>query len=252
MIKRLLRAARSPRASLVNQRAKAELRMLAARHRLPTIALQSLAAAGVVVPPPIFDDMCMPPYIGEGDHDDFAPLLKIARSLDAHVILELGTAYGNTVANLCRALPACRVYTVDAPAELQSGRDVTFSLRPDQIGRVYRQYGYADRVVQILANTLSLDLAPYLGGACVDLAIVDACHDTEYVMNDFLKVQPFIRPDGVVLLHDTHPSMSGHLLGSYRACMRLRRRGFDVRYLENTWWAVWKNGAQEASRARAA
>jgi len=251
MIERLLRAIRSPRASLANQRAKGELALLLARHRLPTIQLERLAGADVALAPPIFDDICMPPFVGVGDHDDFVPLMKIATSLGPRVIVELGTAHGNTVANLCRTLPECRMYTVDAPAELQSGRDVTFSLTPEQIGRVYRQHGYAEHVVQILANTLSLDLAQYLSEGGVDLAIVDACHDTEYVLNDFLKVQPFVRPGGMVLLHDTHPSMSGHLLGSYRACMRLRRKGLDVRHIENTWWAVWKNGSLEARHAAA-
>jgi predicted O-methyltransferase YrrM len=249
MIRRLARAARSPRRALRNQLEKAELRLLLTTHRLPISRLDEVVERGVAVAEPILDDMCMPPFVGEGDHDDYSALLKIATSIQPRIILELGTAHGNTVANLCRALPNCRVYTVDAPAELQSGRDVTFSLSSEQIGRVYRKHGYADRVTQILANTLTLDLSAHLNGELVDLAIVDACHDTEYVLNDFLKVQPFVRPGGTVLLHDTHPSMNGHLLGSYRACMRLRRQGFDVRHVEDTWWAIWNKGVVRAAAA---
>src|SRR5205823_1006557 len=95
--------------------------------------------------------------------------------------------------------------------------------------------------VQIFENTLDLNLAEYMPLASVDLAIVDACHDTDYVVNDFLKVRPFVRAGGVVLLHDTHPSMAGHLAGSYTDCLLLRRQGFDIRQLTNTWWAVWRN-----------
>jgi hypothetical protein len=102
-------------------------------------------------------------------------------------------------------------------------------------------------VNQILANTLSIDLSAVLSNTAVDLAIIDACHDTEYVLSDFLKVAPYMRPGGVVLLHDTHPSMHGHLLGSYRACMQLRRKGFDLRYLAGTWWGVWQKEAAYAA-----
>ena len=249
MIKRLARAARSPRRALRNQLDKAELRLLLMTHRLPALRLDEVVERDVPIDEPILDDICMPPFIGEGDHDDYSALLKIASLIQPRIIVELGTAHGNTVANLCRALPNCRVFTVDAPAELQSGRDVTFSLSPEQIGRVYRKHGYADRVTQILANTLTLDLAAPLNGELVDLAIVDACHDTEYVVNDFLKVEPFVRRGGTVLLHDTHPSMNGHLLGSYRACMRLRRQRFDVRHVEGTWWAIWKKGVAHAAAA---
>jgi hypothetical protein len=46
----------------------------------------------------------------------------------------------------------------------------------------------------------------------------------------------------VILFHDTHPSLRLHLRGSYLACADLRRRGFDVRHVAGTWWAIWVNG----------
>jgi hypothetical protein len=99
---------------------------------------------------------------------------------------------------------------------------------------------------------MQLDLAPYLAHSSVDLAIVDACHDCEYVINDFLKVVPYIRPGGMVLLHDTHPSLSLHLWGSYRACMVLRQRGFDICHIKDTWWGVWVNRAGAAQERQSA
>ena len=71
------------------------------------------------------------------------------------------------------------------------------------------------------------------------LAVIDACHDTMYVVNDFEKVRPFMRPDGMIFLHDTHPSLAKHLHGSYLACMKLRQQGYDIRHLTNTWWGLW-------------
>jgi predicted O-methyltransferase YrrM len=215
---------------------------LLTRYRLPTVHLEDLVGMRVTSVDPILDDVCMPPYFG-AEHDDFTPLVTIARWLRPRLVLELGTAHGNTVANLCREIDDCRVYTVDAPAEMQSGVLTTYKLKVEEIGRVYRDRGYGSRVVQILRNTLELDLSEYLQPTSVDLAIIDACHDTAYVLNDFSKVEPYVRPGGVVLFHDTHPSMSAHLGGSYRACLFLRRKGFDVRHIANTWWAFWSRGS---------
>lgn len=171
---------------------------------------------------------------------DFAALMKIARSLNPRIILELGTAYGNTVANLCRQCPAARIVTVNAEGAEQTGNSTTFSLTKEEIGCVYRAHGFGDRVTQILTDTLKMDLSRHLQPRSVDLAVIDACHDTKYVINDFLKVHPFIALGGLMLLHDTHPSMRGHLFNSYMACVRLREEGFDMFHIENTWWGAWR------------
>lgn len=214
-------------------------------YSLPTVSLASLVRDDPPIREPILDDICLPPYIGPIDHDDFIPLMKLASSIHPRIIVEFGTAYGNTVANLCNQIEACHVYTVNAPAELQTGSQITYELKRDEIGRVYRRFGFEGRVTQIFENTLDLDLSRFFDDACVDLAIIDACHDTPYVINDFMKVQPFVREGGMVLFHDTHPSMVGHLVGSYTACMMLRKGGFDIRHVSNSWWAIWRNDVTE-------
>ncbi|HEY6563405.1 MAG TPA: class I SAM-dependent methyltransferase [Pirellulaceae bacterium] len=207
---------------------------------LPEIELDALVRDDLPLEPPILDDICMPPYYGPSDHDDFVPLMRIVRFLQPVRVVELGTAHGNTIANICRQSPRSRVLTVNAPLEVQTGLVTTFDLSADDIGRVYRRHGFADRVTQLFQNTLQLDLAPQIPRGSVDLAIIDACHDTAYVLNDFQKVEPYLRPSGIVLFHDTYPSVTpSHLDGSYRACLRLRRQGFDIRHLRNTWWGVW-------------
>jgi predicted O-methyltransferase YrrM len=217
-------------------------RMLRCVYRLPSVPLSCIAGAVKYEKEPIRDDICMPPH-SSGTHDDFAALMGIVTALRPDTVLELGTAHGNTVANICRECPEARVYTVNAPPEEISGEMTTYVLSRDEIGRVYRQYGFSERVVQIYCDTLKLNLSAFLPGPVVDLAIVDACHDPEYVVNDFLKVNPYVRRGGMVLLHDTHPSMLGHLAGSYTGCMMLRRRGFDVCHVVGTWWGIWTNTA---------
>jgi hypothetical protein len=211
-------------------------------HRLPSVSLSGIIPAVPDVDPPLMEGICLPHYCGVGKHDDYFPLMAIARAINPKCIVELGTAYGNTVANLCRHCPEATVLTVNAPPETITGTVITFELTRDDIGRTYRQYGYADRVSQIYENTLLLRLDQHLGGRRIDLAVVDACHDTEYVINDFLKVEPHVNDGGVVLMHDTHPGKAGHLDGSTYACMALRRKGYNICHLEGTWWGVWVKG----------
>jgi predicted O-methyltransferase YrrM len=210
------------------------IRSLAA---LPSVSLDDMAPV-VPLAPPIMDDICMPPHHGRL-HDDYTALMRVAASVSPRLILELGTAHGNTVANLCQQFPSARVVTVNALLEQQTGETTTFALGQHEIGRVYRQHGFDGRVMQVFQNTLNLDLSAHVALGTADLAIVDACHDPNFVENDFLKVAPYVRAGGIVLLHDTDPSMSDHLWGSYVACVRLRRRGYDIGHVRNTWWGIW-------------
>jgi hypothetical protein len=205
---------------------------------LPLVKLDDVAPA-ITMESPILDDICMPPYFAFA-HDDYSALMRIAAMVDPRLIVELGTAHGNTVANLCKQFPNANVVTVNAVAEEQTGEAITFSLAPQDIGRVYRQHGFGGRVMQLLQNTLQLDLSAHVAEGSVDLAIIDACHDAAFVENDFRKVSPYVRSGGMVLLHDTHPSMQGHLWGSYLACVRLRRRGYDIQHVKDTWWGIWR------------
>ena len=210
-------------------------------YALPQIDLDNVATAPKTeLGEPILDDVCMPPFADGLLHDDLGAVLRVAKSLNATLICEIGTAYGNLTANLLRACPEAKIVTVNAPLELQSGTVVTYELTRAEIGRIYRKYGYEGQVVQLLVNSLHLDLQSHISPKSLDLAIIDGCHDRGFVLNDFMKLWPFVRPGGVILLHDTNPSQEGHLAGSYRACLTLRRKHFDVKWIANTWWAYWQ------------
>lgn len=216
-------------------------RFISCAWKLPEITVQDLCG---MVPDISLENIirewcCLPPYHGVFAHNDIGPLLQIVAHRQPRVILELGTAHGNTVANVCRACDA-RVYTVNALPEQISGQYTTFTLERDDIGSVYRNYGLSDRVFQIYADTKMLKLREHLAPSTLDLVIIDACHDQDYVISDFLKVIPFVRCGGLVMLHDTDPSMKDHLYGSYMACIRLRQAGFDIRHLSGTWWGIWR------------
>jgi predicted O-methyltransferase YrrM len=205
---------------------------------LPTVQLDAVAGPLPDGFAPIQERSCMPPHAGSSGHDDMIPLLRIVRKINPRCVLELGTAHGNTVANICRVCEA-HVYTVNALPEQLSGDLTTFALSKDDIGIVYRKYGYEGRVTQVYANTLKLDLTQHVPAGSIDLAIIDACHDSEYVLNDFRAILPVLNKKAVVLFHDTHPSMEAHLIGSYRACAWLRLQGYPIVHIEGTWWGLW-------------
>lgn len=220
------------------------------KYQLPNLSLSELGVNELKTNPIIMDKICMPPYYSfdtetsiennwVNDHDDIRPLLALISSRQPKVIVELGTAHGNTTANIFQQNPEATIYTVNAPIDEQTGEITTFDLTYNEVGCVYKSYEFAGRINQIYKNTLHLDMSEYFDKPIVDFVIIDACHDEDYVINDFLKVEPFIASGGMVLLHDTHPSMKGHLMGSYVGCMKLRAKGYDIQYLENTWWGIW-------------
>ena len=238
LLRRITRRLRREQASIISG---ARARLMRLSWDLPATDLGDLVDPdGVDLARAILEDAGVPPYAGSSNHDDLLPVLTIARSRQPRIIVELGTSYGNLTANFCRQCPKAKVYTVNALPEQQTGGITTHSLGAEEIGRVYRANGYSNRVVQILANTRDLAPASILQGSLVDLAVIDACHDTDYVVGDFQKLRPHMRLGGLVLFHDTHPSMKRHLAGSYVACMLLRREGHDIRHLENTWWGLWE------------
>jgi len=209
-------------------------------YKLPQIELDSILDNKIYkLDNIITDDICMPPFLGSEECDDISTIIKIIKHIHPKNILEFGTAHGNTAANICNVLDDVTMYTVNALPEQISGNLKTYVLHKDEIGRVYKKYGFSDYVVQIYQNTLDIELSEYLLDNNIDLAIIDACHDTDFVINDFLKIEQYIINGGLIMLHDTHPSMKNHLFASYYACMKLRKMGFDIRHLKNTWWGIY-------------
>ena len=130
---------------------------------------------------------------------DAQVIYTAARNANASTILEIGTAFGHTTAQLARHAPAATVYTVNIPPEeiAQGGKTITYALSREQIGREYRNAN-CHNVQQILANTATWQ--PDVGE--IDIAFIDGCHDTEFVYNDTRKVLEHARPGALILWHD--------------------------------------------------
>lgn len=95
------------------------------------------------------------------------------------------------------------------------------------------------RVFSALPNISLGEVTPDFQTA-VEPILDGSCLSPSSVMNDFRRTVPYVTEKGIVLFHDTHPSIKSHLYGSYQACVRLRKLGFDIRHLHRTWWAIWK------------
>jgi len=186
---------------------------------------------------PILDEICMPPFYGPNTNRDYPFLMNLARKIQPNCIFEFGTASGNTVANLCKYTSAS-VVTLNAVVANTSGDHRTYDLAKEEIGGVYKKYSYQDRVQQIYCD--SMNFVPEANtNAKFDLVIIDACHDFEHVLNDFLSIYHLLNPGGYVLFHDCDKSMLGHLEGCWRACTHLRKAGFNIKKVRDTWWALW-------------
>ncbi len=188
--------------------------------------------------PKVSTNICLPPFVGDPCFKDYSILISLIKQLNPSTILELGTAHGNTVANICSESEA-QVITVNALPEQIDGSIITFTLSKEEIGKVYRDNGYENRVTQIYENTKNLNILEYIPPKCVDLAFIDACHDAEFVVNDFFKILPALSDKAIVLFHDTNPSVKGHLLDSYLGCMYLRLKNFNVRQIPESSLAYW-------------
>lgn len=120
---------------------------------------------------------------------------------DPSVVLEIGTAAGRTTALMAVNAPRARVYTLNIPPEeIGSGRGgelTTISLEREKIGAYYRERRL-DNITQFLVNSAVWE--PCIGA--IDVALIDGCHDTEFVYNDTRKILENVKVGSFVLWHD--------------------------------------------------
>ncbi len=115
---------------------------------------------------------------------------------------------------------------LDHPAWI---RHLAFWIEP----RLYVEYGISsgrcvEQIAPLCRQVWGVDLAPYetktanyshyhmttrqfhdtilqVKKPVIDLAFIDACHESDEVMQDFEELFPFIAQNGFICLHDTYP-----------------------------------------------
>lgn len=124
-------------------------------------------------------------------------------------VLEIGTHYGNTTANIARVVKPLRglFVTVDVVAPLQSlPKMQEGDVRPqEEIGKNVPE-DLKDSVVQVMIdprkpNSLSAAL-DFFDGRKWDVVFIDGDHSYEGVKNDYISIMKRVAPDGMILFHD--------------------------------------------------
>jgi predicted O-methyltransferase YrrM len=158
---------------------------------------------------PILDEEHLHTYLGLNDINDrrlrdAEVIAGACANQGRKIVLEIGTGHGFTTTLMAENAPHATVYTVNIPPEDigAGGVHTTFAPTREQIGRIWRERKLSN-VVQILANTAIWE--PDFGP--IDVALIDGCHDAEFVYGDTRKVLARCREGSLILWHDFHPGL---------------------------------------------
>ena len=170
---------------------------------------------------------------------------------DPKIVLEIGTARGQTTALMAANAPAATVYTVNIPPEeiAAGGRHVSCAMSRDEIGSYYRARKL-DNVRQILANTASWE--PDFGP--IDVAFIDGCHDASFVFHDTRKVLSRCRPGSTILWHDFDPVLARDHDWMGEVCRGIERLyvrgliGGRILHLQDSWVGLYRVRAEDVPR----
>jgi predicted O-methyltransferase YrrM len=130
---------------------------------------------------------------------ELTPLIALVRRLRPQRVIEIGTAHGGTLYVWSRlAADDGRLVSIDWPdpsmPELPPEEQLRALVRPGQHLEIVRGDSHAE------ATRARVEQA--LGGEPADFLYIDGDHSYEGVRRDFEDYAPFVRPGGLVALHD--------------------------------------------------
>ncbi|MFH1809030.1 MAG: class I SAM-dependent methyltransferase [Pseudomonadota bacterium] len=150
------------------------------------------------------------PTVGGLMIHELAVFMQIVRCLKPKITFEFGTYEGLTTRQLA-ANGAQRVFTLDLPVQAagEGSRPQVAELDvyPQQVGRRFVGTPEAERIVQLLGDSLTFDFTPYRHQ--MNLILVDACHHYRQVSVDSRSALSMVCPGGVVMWHDYAPYAPG-------------------------------------------
>jgi predicted O-methyltransferase YrrM len=136
-------------------------------------------------------------------------LLRRLAPLRPRRVLEIGTAAGGTLLLLTRvAADDAVLVSIDQPeGHFGGGYNPVRSF-------LYRSFSRRrQRIVLIRADSHQAStrrrLAAALGGEPLDFLFIDGDHSAAGVLQDFEEYAPFVRPGGLIALHDIKPDPRG-------------------------------------------
>jgi len=137
---------------------------------------------------------------------DLEVLFSILQSMDARLVVEIGTGWGHVAACMSKATHEdCKVLTVGVTSDLGgSGMPDQKAQAPDRkgpraIGQFIDHYGTGYKVTMVIADSRQFDFSPYKGA---DLVFIDGGHDRDTVLSDLQSAHAIVRKGGYVVFHD--------------------------------------------------
>lgn len=149
---------------------------------------------------------------------DAESIATIVSNSDPKVILEIGTADGMGTVLISSNAPKAKIYTVNIlPEEIHEGKGgkyTTIALEREKIGIAYKERKIAN-ITQIYANTANWE--PNFKN--IDIAFIDGCHDTNFVINDTIKVINKMDSGSFILWHDFNINLMHKYHWIYSVCL---------------------------------
>ncbi len=172
---------------------------------------------------------------------DILSILALAMEQRPEAVLEFGTFWGSTTANLARNLPDAVIHTIDLPPErsqalvLTAGKPVddVHLIESRQLGEAFRGSPLAKRIVQHAGDTATYDYSGIHDR--LSFFLVDGSHTYEYARSDTLTSFRLATGACTIAWHDcdeSHPGVTrwlGELIGAGLAVRRIQ--GTVVAYL---------------------
>lgn len=157
--------------------------------RLGRDILQAILVAGTAhVRPVDIDELVAghgPPVRTYPLDSNLLVLAALCSQPDVETAFEIGTFRGR--ASFAMAAAGATVTTLDVSDD-------------DAIGSAFAGTPEAERITQLVGDSMQFDFSPYLGA--VDLVYIDGAHDYKHVLNDTEKALPLLTEQGIIAWDD--------------------------------------------------
>lgn len=211
--------------------------------QIPVVSLQSLGG----MPQQITLDMRYVDVDGATPFRDLIAILSLAKNQHPKAVLEFGTYFGSTTANLALNLPGATIHTIDLPedqaeaAALVEGQpiDDLHLIQGRKLGKSFRGTQLEQRIVQHQGDTATYDYSVIRDPVTVFL--VDGSHTYEYAHSDTLRCFALAQGESTFLWHDC----DCYCLGVTTWLVEMIRAGLPVVRVEDTSLACMKVNAQD-------
>jgi hypothetical protein len=179
--------------------------------RIPAVELRD----AVTLPEAMVVDLRYIEMEGAAPFADVAAILTLAIAQQPSGVLEIGTFWGSTTANLARNLPQAKVHTIDLPLdagdveESIAGQPVNdlHLIQSRQVGKAFRGTELEGRITQHFGDTARYDYSSIPDE--LSFFMIDGSHTYEYAKSDTLVCLGLARGASTLVWHDCNEWQPG-------------------------------------------